>query len=90
MKGPQMGTMIIKLTSKRQATFPRAVCDQMGIASGDGLRVEKRIVDGEAVWVLRPVNRDTSWLGSLRKFAEGKSHRMASVRASIAKGLKRK
>ena len=80
----------IRLTSKRQATFPRAVCEEMDLKPGDTLDVEARVVDGERVWVLRPEPRaDTSWFGCLRRYARGKRHSMSAIRKSIAEARKR-
>jgi len=79
----------IRLTSKRQATFPRAVCEEMHLKPGDSLVIETRIVDGERVWVLRPERPpDTSWFGSLRRYARGKTHGMDAIRKSIANARK--
>ena len=43
----------IRLTSKRQATLPRALCDEMHLEAGDAVLVDAKVVDGERVWVLR-------------------------------------
>jgi len=76
----------IRLTSKRQATLPRALCDELHLAPGDAILVDARVVDGERVWVLRPAAAPrTEWFGSLKKYAEGKSHDMTAVRKSIQK-----
>ena len=76
----------IKLTSKRQATFPVDLCAELGLRAGDELTVERREVHGESAWLLRPARADTSWVGSLKLYAKGKSHRMSAIRTSIAKG----
>ena len=75
----------IKLTSKRQATLPRSLCEQLHIREGDEIALEPRIIDGETVWVLRPKALDWSWVGSVKAPANA-SHDMDEVRASIAKG----
>lgn len=83
----------IKLTSKRQATFPKELCEEMKLRPGDSVIVDPKIVDGERVWVVRPVRPvrvvETSWFGSLRRYAKGKPHDMESIRAGIAKARKR-
>jgi bifunctional DNA-binding transcriptional regulator/antitoxin component of YhaV-PrlF toxin-antitoxin module len=80
----------IKLTSKRQATFPRDLCEAMGLEPGDAVLVEEKVVDGERLWVLRRAKDiDWSWFGSLRQYAKGKPHDMGSIRASIGKALGR-
>jgi len=78
--------MRIRLTSKRQATFPKQVCDALGIGPGDEVTLERRTFDGEIVWVLRPGGPDWSWVGAASVFAEGRSHEWADVEASIAAG----
>lgn len=73
------------MSSKRQATFPKRVCDALGIKSGDGLLLERRVEAGEEFWLLSPAQRQTRpWLGSLREYAVGKAHDMDAVRKSIA------
>ena len=74
----------IKLSSKRQATFPRAVCEELDLRPGDTVDLEPRDIDGARVWVLRPHHRPgTRWFGSLRRYAQGKPHGMAAIRKSI-------
>ena len=79
----------IKMTSKRQATFPTQLCDDMGIGPGDELVVEHKLIKGELVWVLKPRENKLEWLGALKKYAKNKSHEMDSVRRSIAHAGKR-
>lgn len=79
----------ITLTAKRQATLPKEVCDELHVAPGDRLIIERRVIEGESVWILRPGTVDWSWLGSV-PVAEGVSHEMDDVRASIARGRARK
>ena len=80
----------IRLTSKRQATFPRALCEEMRLKPGDRLALDARVVDGERVWVLRPDRQEEpSWFGCLERYARGKSHDMESIRKSIAEARKR-
>lgn len=81
---------IIRITSKRQATLPRALCDDMGVQPGDSLSVERVHLDGRDTWIIRPARPPSrfAWMGSLRQYAAGKPHDMASIRRSIeeAKG----
>lgn len=80
---------VIRLTAKRQATFPKALCDDMGLLKGDAVEVEAAMVGSEKLWVLKPVRHDSPpWFGRFRHFAKGKPHDMQSVRASIARGRK--
>ena len=77
----------IRLTAKRQATFPRAVCEALHLSPGDAITLDTTLLDGEEVWVLRPKRKPAPrWFGRLRRYARGKPHGMAAVRKSIAKG----
>jgi bifunctional DNA-binding transcriptional regulator/antitoxin component of YhaV-PrlF toxin-antitoxin module len=77
----------IRLTAKRQATLPKALCDDLHLKPGDAIVLESREIDGEKVWLLKP-RSDTppDWFGSLRKYAKGKSLDMDSIRGSIERG----
>lgn len=77
----------LKITGKRQATLPQALCDELGVGPGDTLTVERREIDGEAVWVLRAAKPDWSWLGAAGEYARGKSHDWDEIERSIARGL---
>ena len=78
-------TATIKITAKRQATFPAALCRELGLKPGDSLRVEKRKVDDTLAWVMIPPKPAMEWLGGARKYAEGKSHDWGSIGASLTK-----
>ena len=54
--------MIVKITSKRQVTFPARVLDALGVGPGDQLELE----EGADGFVLRPRRIDYSRLGTLR------------------------
>ena len=79
----------IKMTSKRQATFPVELCKDMGIVPGDDLMVEHKLIKGDLVWVLKPVENKLEWMGALKKYARNKSHEMDDVRRNIANAGKR-
>jgi len=81
----------IKMSSKRQATFPRQVCDSMGIGAGDTLMLDRRVdAGGEEIWVIRSGRKPARpWAGGLKAYADGKEHDMESVRESIAFGRQR-
>ncbi len=81
---------VIKITSKRQATLPKALCDELGVEAGSELRVEKELLNGDMIWVLRPNSSRSKWFGSLRKYAKGKSHNMRDIRSSIGKAVGKK
>lgn len=53
--------MLVKVTSKRQVTFPKHVLDSMGVGAGDWLEVTK----GADGYVLKPKRIDYSKLGTL-------------------------
>lgn len=60
----------MKLTAKRQATLPVAVCKQLGIGIGDTLELLPLRHDNQTVWALRPVPKVRSaWIGSLSRYA---------------------
>ena len=80
---------IITLTSKRQATLPVELCKEFGIHPGDKLSLEKKVLQGKGFWILMPLHPKTEWFGSLKKYAEKKSHHLSDIRKSIGKGLKR-
>ena len=81
----------VKLSSKRQATFPRGVCESLGLEPGDEIVLEPTVTDGEESWALRPAKaRQRPWLHRLNRYAKGKDHSMESIRASIAKERQRK
>jgi bifunctional DNA-binding transcriptional regulator/antitoxin component of YhaV-PrlF toxin-antitoxin module len=79
-----MPTMTI--TSKRQATLPRELCEELGVHAGDRLDVDRAVVDGHPVWVLKPRHVDWSWIGSAKP-ADGISHDMEDIRNSIGRGV---
>lgn len=87
---PRKHAPTIKLTSKRQATLPKSLCDELGLVPGDEIRIERREIEGEVVWVLRQNEPDTSWIGSLARYAKGKRHDLRTIRTSIGKALGRK
>ena len=61
--------MIVKITSKRQVTFPARVLNAMGVGPGDQLE----IVEGPDGFALKPRRINHSLLGTLRdKIRRGK------------------
>ena len=54
--------MIVKITSKRQVTFPAHVLEAMGVGPGDRLE----ITEGPDGFILKPKRIDSSKLGLLR------------------------
>ena len=54
--------MFIKVTSKRQVTFPARVLDELGVGPGDHLELE----EGPGGYLLRPRRIDPSLLAPLR------------------------
>ena len=56
----------ITLTTKRQATFPAQLCDDLNLRPGDIIELEPAELAGERVWVLRPQKApQRPWLGCL-------------------------
>ena len=54
--------MVVKITSKRQVTFPKRVLEALGVGPGDHLELE----EGPDGFILRPRRIDYSKLGTLR------------------------
>lgn len=54
--------MLVKITSKRQVTFPKRVLDELGVGPGDRLE----LLEGPDGYTLRPRRIDRSKLGTLR------------------------
>lgn len=79
----------IKMTSKRQATFPQELCGDLGIQPGDQIIVEPIKVGNKKVWTIQPVtsHSDDEWFGALSDYAKGKSHKIEDIKASIAEGM---
>jgi len=76
----------IRITAKRQATLPAALCDELGVQPGDDIQTERRVVKGETVWVIRARKLDWSWVGAARPFIKRRSHRWDNIERSIEKG----
>jgi len=77
----------IKLTTKRQATFPAKVCEQLGLKPGDEIDLKPRVDNGKQLWVLQKrCTPPRPWLGSLRAYAKNASgHSIKSMRDSIVR-----
>ena len=54
--------MLVKVTSKRQVTFPKHVLDALGVGPGDQLE----LMESPDGFILRPRRIDLSLLGGLR------------------------
>ena len=82
-----MTARTVKLTSKRQATFPAEVCRDLNLQPGDKVVLEHRDIGGESAWVISTTPKKEPWYGALHPYAEGKSHSMESIRKSIGEAL---
>jgi len=83
-----MQTELITITSKRQATLPVKLCQEIGLQPGDKLMLGRHIIDGNPAWVLQtPASLALPWFGCLSEFAKGKSSDINDVRKSIGKRL---
>ena len=78
----------IKLTAKRQATLPRDLCEELDVHPGDEIALERRVLGGETLWIMRPRKVDWSWIGAA-SIAANATHDMTAIRAAIARGRKR-
>lgn len=54
--------MLVKVTAKRQVTFPKHVLDALGVGPGDQLE----LMESPDGFILRPRRIDLSLLGGLR------------------------
>jgi len=80
----------ITLTSKRQATLPAVLCEQLGVHPGDTITLERREGNGETLWILHGKKKvDWSWAGAGHKYAQGKSHDWEDIERSIATAVGR-
>lgn len=82
---------IVRITSKRQATLPKALCDELGVRAGDSLSVERVSIDDGDAWIIRPLapRSEPGWVGALKRYAAGKRHDMQSIRRSIEEAIGR-
>ena len=55
------------------------------VEAGDRIDVERRIVNGQPLWILTPERKDWSWIGSI-SVPTRVPHDMESIRESIARG----
>lgn len=80
----------VKITSKRQATFPDRVCKELGVKPGDEILLERREIDGHTAWLLNTkAPAPSQWFGALRGYAAGLPHDMVSIRSSIGMNVGR-
>jgi bifunctional DNA-binding transcriptional regulator/antitoxin component of YhaV-PrlF toxin-antitoxin module len=80
---------IIKLTSKRQATLPKKLCEEMNLKPSDGISVGSEVVDDQRVWLMKPAREaEMPWFGALKSYAKNRRHDMDSIRKSIMKARK--
>ncbi len=76
----------LKMTTKRQVTFPVKTCEELNIKPGESIMLEKRKIDGAPAWVLLPSKQvNTQWFGAFKNYAEGKSNEINDIRNSIGK-----
>ncbi|KAF0246439.1 MAG: hypothetical protein FD180_703 [Planctomycetota bacterium] len=80
----------IKLTSKNQATFPKALLEEMRVRPGERMGLVREVRGGQVAYRLVPPGPDLSWIGCARKYAKGKSHRMEDIRRSIGRAIGKK
>lgn len=74
----------VRLTSKRQATLPIQLCEDLGVKPGDEIILERHKTEDEITWLLKPKKKIQSpWFAQLKKYAKNKEHDMASIRGSI-------
>lgn len=76
----------VKITAKRQATLPARLCEDLGLQPGDRVRVERKVIEGETLWVIRPNRPTWNFFGAVRKYARGKKHAWSAVRRGVEEG----
>jgi AbrB family looped-hinge helix DNA binding protein len=74
------------VTARRQVTLPAALCKDLGLGPGSRVAVERRRPGQRVIRVLEGAGPDWSWVGSLRRYARGKSPRPGDIRQSAAGG----
>ena len=75
------------LTSKRHATFPASLCEELNLNPRDLIEVEPAELSGERVRVLRPRKTPKRpWLGCLKQKTIVHESSMAAIRTSIVAG----
>lgn len=78
----------IRLISKRQATFPVQLCQELGVKPGDDLILERRKIEGDITWILKPKKSvESKWFAGLKKYAKNKDHDIESIRITIGKAI---
>lgn len=78
----------LKMTAKRQVTFPAAVCETLAVYPGDTLVLREEQAEGRRVWMIEaePQPDRARWMGALRPYAAHKaSHALSDIRAAVAK-----
>lgn len=79
----------IKLSTKRQATFPKSVCEALSLKPGDELVLDSQAGENGRAWLLKPAKKHPrKWLACLKAYARNKSHDMDTIRSGIAQGRK--
>lgn len=81
--------MRIKMTTKRQATFPKRLCEEMRLEPGHAIQVKPAMLDGQRVWVLSPSLEPPamSWVGALRRYSGAETPSMTTVRTRIKEAM---
>ena len=76
--------MLVKITSKRQVTFPKRVLDELGVGPGDQLE----LLEGPDGFTLRPRRIDLSKLGYLERQDPAQELRLSTSASSGTSGRK--
>lgn len=81
--GTEFAIQSIRLNEKCDATLPQALWDELGLHLGDRLMLERRVINGQAFWVIHPCRPDWSWVGTAFPVDPLAPHDLEDVRASI-------
>lgn len=80
----------LKMTSKRQVTFPAAACKELGVGPGALIMLDRKNLGGQPVWVLQTrTPPPTPWFGSLQRYASDQRHDLQAIRRTIALARRR-
>jgi len=81
--------MKVKLTSKRQATFPIDLCHDLGLQPGDAIELEPRIDEGRKYWVLKKAaGKARPWVGSLKNYYSNSAESAPSEASRLPANLR--
>jgi len=79
----------ITLEKDGRAVLPAVLCQEMGLNPGDEVEVKIKVVDGKPGLLLRRLNPDFSWIGSLKGHVKNRDHDLSESDKIIEKTMAR-